>query len=88
MGWTAAAAALAAAGTAYSVSQQPKAPDTSKQEAILGKQEAQAAEERKRLAAEQMSRQRAASRGGGFRGLLSEQRLNAESGLQNTLGPS
>lgn len=65
-----------------------KAPDTSAQEAILARQEQQASEERARLAAEQMARQRAAKRGGGFRGLLSEQRLNAETGLQNTLGPS
>lgn len=66
----------------------PKAPDTSAQEAILGRQEQQAAAERTRLAGEQMARSRAAKRGGGFRGLLSEQRLNAETGLQNTLGAS
>jgi hypothetical protein len=68
--------------------QTPKQPDTSGQEAILAKQETQAADERARLAAEQMARQRAGRRGGGFRALLSESRLNAETGLQNTLGPS
>jgi hypothetical protein len=64
-----------------------KAPDTSAQEAILARQEKQAADERARLATEQMARSRAAKRGGGFRSLLSEQRLSPETGLQNTLGP-
>lgn len=64
----------------------PKAPDTSAQEAILGRQEKSAADERARLAGEQAARSRAAKRGGGFRGLLSEQRLTPETGLQNTLG--
>lgn len=63
-----------------------KAPDTSAQEAILARQEARAEEEKKRLAEEQMARVRA-SRRGGFRGLLASERLNAESGLANTLGP-
>lgn len=90
MGYTAAYAAVAI-GSSVAISAMtpsPSTPDTSGQEAILGKQEKQSADERTRLAAEQTARQRAARRGGGFRGLLSEQRLNPETGLQNTLGPS
>jgi len=87
MGWSA-AALFAAAIVSAKTNKAPKAPDTSAQEAILAKQETQASDERARLASEQMARQRAATRGGGFRGLLSETRLNPETGLQNTLGPS
>jgi hypothetical protein len=78
--------AMSAAAAAKTLMSKPDKPDTSAQEAILGRQEKSAADERARLAGEQAARQRAAKRGGGFRGLLSEQRLTPESGLQNTLG--
>jgi hypothetical protein len=57
------------------------------QAAIIAKQEAQATEERSRLQAEQMARQRAARRSG-MRALLSDARLTPESGLPTTLGAS
>jgi hypothetical protein len=65
----------------------PKAPDTSKQEAIQEKQEErtkrQEAEEQRRLAA-----QIAARRSGGTRSLLSPDREDARKGLSSKLGGS
>ena len=52
---------------------------------VVSGQETEAANERRRLLAEQMGRQRAARRGG-YRALLSQQRLSPETGLQTTLG--
>lgn len=51
----------------------------------LSAQESEAAIERKRLLSEQLARTRAARRGG-YRALLSQQRLTPETGLQTTLG--
>lgn len=63
----------------------PKAPDTSKQEAIQEKQEArvarQEAEEQRRLAAQTRARQT-----GGTRSLLSPEREDARKGLTTKLG--
>jgi|DEB0MinimDraft_4_1074332.scaffolds.fasta_scaffold15004_2 hypothetical protein len=63
----------------------PKAPDTSKQEAIQEKQEArvaaQEAEEQRRLAAQVRARQT-----GGTRSLLSPEREDARKGLTTKLG--
>ena len=63
----------------------PKAPDTSKQEAIQEKQEArvaaQEAEEQRRLAAKVRARQT-----GGTRSLLSPEREDARKGLTTKLG--
>jgi len=54
---------------------------------ILARAEAEADVERRRLLAEQQARVRAARRGG-YRALLSQERLTPETGLQTTLGPS
>jgi hypothetical protein len=62
----------------------PKAPDTSKQEALQEKQEErtkrQEAEEQRKLAAQQRAR-----RTGGVRSLLSPEREDARRGLSTTL---
>jgi len=55
--------------------------------AIVGLQESEANVERRRLLAQQQARSRAARRGG-YRALLSQQRLTPETGLQTTLGPA
>ena len=62
-----------------------KTPDTG--ESILSRQENEASIEKLRLLSEQRARSRAARRGG-YRALLSQQRLSPESGLQTTLGPA
>lgn len=63
----------------------PKAPDTSKQEALQAKQEErlkrQEAAEQKQLASRM-----AARRSGGYRSLLSKGREDAMKGLTSTLG--
>jgi hypothetical protein len=52
---------------------------------ILDRQESDVAAERAKLTAEQFARQRAARRGG-YRALLSQERMTPETGLQTTLG--
>jgi hypothetical protein len=61
------------------------APKGAGDQPILARQESEADVERRRLLAEQQARQRAARRGG-YRALLSQQRLSPETGLQTTLG--
>jgi len=54
-------------------------------DSILSRQENEADMEKLRLMSEQRARSRAARRGG-YRALLSQERLSPESGLQTTLG--
>lgn len=63
----------------------PKMPDTSKQEAIMAKQEERIAQQETEKTRQLQSRRRAVGRGG-MAALLSPDRPNAEQGLQSTLG--
>lgn len=67
----------------------PKMPDTSKQEAVMAKQEERIQQQETEKTQQLTARRRAFTRGGGRSGmaaLLSPDRPNAEQGLQSTLG--
>lgn len=63
----------------------PKMPDTSKQEAIMAKQEERIQQQETEKTRQLASRRRAVGRGG-MAALLSPERTNAEQGLTTTLG--
>jgi len=63
----------------------PKMPDTSKQEAVMAKQEERIAQQETEKTRQLQARRRAVGRGG-MSALLSPDRPNAEQGLQSTLG--
>lgn len=63
----------------------PKMPDTSKQEAVMAKQEERIAQQETEKTRQLQARRRAVGRGG-MAALLSPDRPNAEQGLQSTLG--
>ncbi len=63
----------------------PKMPDTSKQEAVMAKQEERLEQQETEKTRQLASRRRAIGRGG-MASLLSPDRPNAEQGLQSTLG--
>lgn len=64
----------------------PKMPDTSKQEAIMAKQEERLEQQETEKTRQLQARRRAVGRSG-MAALLSPERPNAEMGLQSTLGP-
>lgn len=67
----------------------PKMPDTSKQEAIMAKQEERVAQQETEKTQQLQARRRAVTRGGsrvGMAALLSPERTNPEMGLRSTLG--